>query len=90
MGGDYGQCLPIVEKASQATKFRMSFKKSDLRNKFKKYKLTKNERCAHETWRKLHLEVRSGIYLSDQDGKNILPHNITECNNNIEELHEKM
>ena len=27
MRGDYGQCLPIVEKASQATQFVMSFKK---------------------------------------------------------------
>ena len=89
MGGDYGQCLPIVEKASQATKFRMSFKKSDLWMEFKKYKLTKNERCADENWRKLLLEVRSGEYSSDQDGKIMLPDNITECNNNKEELQEK-
>ena len=56
---------------------------------FKKYKLTKNERCADENWRKLLLEVRSGEYSSDQDGKNMLPDNITECNNNKEELQEK-
>ena len=41
MGGDYGHFLPIVEKASHATQFRMSFKKSDLWNEFKKYKLKK-------------------------------------------------
>ena len=26
MGGDYGQCFPIVENASQATQLRMSLK----------------------------------------------------------------
>ena len=88
MGGEYGKFLPIVEKGSQATQFRMSFKKSDLWNDFKKYKLTKNERCADENWRKLLLEVRSGVYPSEQDGKK-LPENITECNNNTEELQEK-
>ena len=41
MGGDYGQCLPIVENKSQATQFRMQLKTSDLWNEFKQYKLKK-------------------------------------------------
>ena len=48
MGGDHGQCLPIVEKAS-----RMSFKKCDLWNEFKKNKHKKNERCADEISKKI-------------------------------------
>ena len=36
MGSDYGKCLPIVEKATQATQFRMSIKKYELWGKFKK------------------------------------------------------
>ena len=40
MRSDYGQCFPIVEKASQATQFRLSYQKIDLWNEFNKYKLT--------------------------------------------------
>ena len=29
MGSDYGQCLQIVEKTTQATQFRMSIKQSE-------------------------------------------------------------
>ena len=57
---------------------------------FKKYKLTNNERCADENWRKSLLEVRSGEYPSDQDGNIILPENINEFNNNTEELQENI
>ena len=39
MGSDYGQCLLIVEKANQATQFKMSIKKSEIWNVFKKYRL---------------------------------------------------
>ena len=90
MGSDYGQCLPIVEKATQATQFRMSIKKSELWGKFKKYKLTKNERCADENWRNLLLKVRSGNYTSDQDGNIYLPQDITECNIIAGELQDEM
>ena len=90
MGSDYGKFLPIVEKATQATQFRMSIKKSELWGKFKKYKLTKNERCADENWRNLLLKVRSGNYTSDQDGNINLPQDITECNNNAGELQDEM
>ena len=55
MGSEYGQYLPIVEKASQETHFRISINKSDLWVKFKKFKLTKNERCSDEQWRELLL-----------------------------------
>ena len=36
MGSDYEQCLPIVERATQATQFKMSIKQSELWGKFKK------------------------------------------------------
>ena len=90
MGSDYGQCLPIVERATQATQFKMSIKQSELWGYFKKYKLTKNERCADENWRNLLLKVRSGNYTSDLDGYIILPQDITECSINADELQDKM
>ena len=67
----------------------MSIKNFELWLEFKKYKLAKNERCIDENWRNLLLEIRSGEYPSDQDGNIMLPENITQCNNNTEELQEK-
>ena len=90
IGSDFGQTLPIVEKASQATQFRMSIKKSYLWSKFVKYKLIVNERCRDEEWKNILLQVRSGEFESDQDGNIRLPTDMKYCNDKAEELQDKL
>ena len=87
---DFGQTLPIVEKASQATQFRMSIKRSYLWAKFQQYRLISNERCRNEEWKNTLLQIRSGDYESDDDGNIKLPTEITYCDDNAEELQDKL
>ena len=68
IGSDFRQTLPIVEKESQATHFRMSIKRSYLWAKFQKSRLISNERCRNEEWKNILLKIRSGEYESDEDG----------------------
>ena len=90
IGSDFGQTLPIVEKASQATQFRMSIKRSYLWAKFQQYRLISNERCRNEEWKNTLLQIRSGDYESDDDGNIKLPTEITYCDDNAEELQDKL
>ena len=90
IGSDFGQTLQIVEKASQATQFRMSIKRSYLWAKFQQYRLISNERCRNEEWKNILLKIRSGEYESDEDGNIKLPTEITYCDDNVEELQDKL
>ena len=48
IGSDFGKTLPILQRASQFTQFRMSIKKSFLWKKFEHYNLIVNEICRNE------------------------------------------
>ena len=68
----------------------MSIKRSYLWAKFQQYRLISNERCRNEEWKNTLLQIRSGDYESDDDGNIKLPTEITYCDDNAEELQDKL
>ena len=68
----------------------MSIKRSYLWAKFQQYRLISNERCRNEEWKNTLLQIRSGEYESDEDGNIKLPTEITYCDDNAEELQDKL